>query len=114
MDIHQTFRMCSENIPDFQSTIFLRDIPQTMDIPSNIPRSIPRKMLRNICNSFPKNNTFNYDSFASKKQNDNTYEETFFKLKKDIQWISIKLLKCVQKIFLTCILPFFEGYPSKK
>ena len=29
MDIHQTFRMCSENIPDFQST--------NQSIPRNIP-----------------------------------------------------------------------------
>ena len=32
----------------------------TKDIPSNIPRNIPR----NIHNNYPKNNTFNYDSFA--------------------------------------------------
>ena len=54
-------------------------------------------------------------TFQLRKQNDDTdtYGETFFKSKKDIQWISIKLLECVQKILLTFILPFFEGYPSK-
>ena len=37
MDIHQTFRMCSENIPDIQTTVFWGISLKKMDIPKNIP-----------------------------------------------------------------------------
>ena len=63
-------------------------------------------MPRNIRNNFLKNNTFNYDSFAL--ENRTLYTQKGYPRK------SIKLLECVQKIFLTFNLPFFEGYPSKK
>ena len=55
MDIHQTFRMCSENIPDFQSTIWGGDIPQKMDIPRNIPLYLVRmkQKLLQIQNEYP-------------------------------------------------------------
>ena len=87
----------------------------TKDIPGNIPN--------NIHNNFLKNNTFNCDSFALEnktvihmgKHSLNIHSFlTFFSFKKDIQWISIKHLEWVQKIFLTFNLRFFEGYPSKK
>ena len=79
------------------------------DILSNIPRNIPR----NIHNNFFKEWYIQLWFFCFRKQNNDTYGETSFKLKMDIQWISIELLECVQKIFLTFNLPFFEGYPSK-
>ena len=78
----------------------------TKDIPSNIPRNIPR----NISNNFPKNNTFNYDSFPLENK-------TMIHMGKhslNSRRISIRLLECVQKIFLIFSQPFFEGYPSKK
>ena len=52
----------------------------------------------NIRNNFLKNNAFNYDSFALKKQNDDTYGETFFKLKKNIQWIHQTFRMCSENI----------------
>ncbi len=111
-----------------------------MDISSSIPRNIPR----NICNSFPKNDIFNYDSFASENKmmikdipsniprninnnfpKNNTFNYDSFALENktmihmgkhslNSRRISIKLLECVQKIFLIFSKPFFEIYPSKK
>ena len=78
----------------------------TKYIPSNIPRNIPR----NIRNNYLKNNTFNCDSFALENK-------TMIHMGKhslNSRRISIKLLECVQKIFLIFSQPFFEGYPSKK
>ena len=37
MDTHQTLRICSENIPDTQSTIFWGMSLRKMDVPRNIP-----------------------------------------------------------------------------
>ena len=65
------------------------------DIHSNTPR--------NIRNNFIKNNTFNYDSFALENKNNDTYGETFFRLKKDIKWISIKLRMRSENI------PYFQS-----
>ena len=75
-------------------------------IPSNIPRNIPR----NIRNNYLKNTTFNCDSFALENK-------TMIHMGKHSltsRRITIKLLECVQNIFLIFSQPFFEGYPSKK
>ena len=82
----------------------------TKDIPSNISRNIPRNIPRYIHNNFRKNNTFNYDSFAL----ENKTMIHMVKHSLNSRRISIKLLECVQKIFLIFSQPFFEGYPSKK
>ena len=74
---------------------------RTKDIPSNIPRNIPKNFL--------KNNTFNSDYFAL--ENKTMIHMGTHSL--NSRRIFIKLLECVQKIFLIFSQPFLRDNPKK-